>query len=67
MRLRAASASLASTLPSRSTSHFRINSSRAVGGDWATTGVDSSVITPHQASSRPRTRHPGLERVTDPD
>jgi len=67
MRLRAASASLASTLPSRSTSHFRINSSREDGVDWATTVVDSSVIAPHQLSSNPRTQHPGLERGTDPD
>jgi len=67
IRLRAASASLASTLPSLSMSHFRINSSRADGGDWATTGDERIAIAPHQTASSPRTRRPGLARGTDPD
>ena len=54
MRVRATSASPASTLPSRSMSHFRINSSREDDdGVWATPGSARSAITPHTTRSRP--------------
>lgn len=51
IRERATSVSLASTLPSRLMSHFRINSSREGGGTCAAAGGKGIASTPHQAST----------------
>jgi hypothetical protein len=64
IRSRAISASLASTLPSRSMSHFRISSSRDAAGACAAAEGDSIACVMHQAITSPQAWHPRTARFT---
>jgi hypothetical protein len=57
IRDRAISVSLASTLPSRSRSHFRINSSRDGGGTCAAAGGETTACATAQTITKRHVPH----------